>query len=56
MNLQLIIAISEAIGAIALLITLIYLAVQVRQNTRSVHAATFQAISDCFNNLNITIA
>ena len=35
-------AISEIIGAIAIVITLIYLAVQIRQNTASVRAAGYQ--------------
>ena len=35
----------EFIGGVAVLVTLVYLATQVRQNTRAVSAATFHAIS-----------
>ena len=35
-------AISEAIGAVTIVVTLIYLAVQIRQNTASVRASAYQ--------------
>ena len=38
----------EFFGAIAVVATLGYLAVQVRQNTRSVRAATYQAFSESY--------
>ena len=38
--------IGEFIGGIAVVITLVYLAVQIRQNTKSVRASTYQAILD----------
>ncbi len=38
----------EFIGAIAVVATLGYLAVQIRQNTRSVRAATYQAFSESY--------
>jgi len=34
----------ELIGAIAVLITLVYLAIQLRQNTRALHAQTYQDV------------
>lgn len=37
-------AVSELIGALAVVATLLYLAAQIRQNTTSVRAATFQTI------------
>src|SRR5262249_2263574 len=39
-------AISEAFGAAGVVVSLIYLGVQIRQNTRSVQAATFQSVSE----------
>ena len=35
----------EFLGAIAVVLTLVYLAIQVRQNTRALKASTFQSIS-----------
>jgi hypothetical protein len=37
-------AIAEAIGAIAVVASLVYLAIQVRQNTRAMRAATYDAM------------
>jgi hypothetical protein len=42
MNWEAIAAISEAVGAVTIVVTLIYLAVQVRQNTASVRANAYQ--------------
>lgn len=49
-------AIGEIIGAAAVVLSLAYLAVQVRQNTRSVRAASFHGITDSFNHLNGLLA
>ncbi len=38
--------IGEFLGGLAVIASLVYLALQIRQNTKSVRAATFQAISD----------
>jgi len=38
-------AVAEMVGATAVVVTLLYLAIQVRQSTRAVQAATFQATS-----------
>ena len=46
MNLQELGSLGEFIAAIAVIASLIYLAVQIRQNTQSVRASTVQAISD----------
>ncbi len=46
MTLQDLGAIGEFIGGIAVVITLVYLAVSIRQNTKSVRASTYQAILD----------
>lgn len=43
MNWDAIAAISETIGAIAVVVTLIYLAIQIRQNTKSIRGSTLQA-------------
>ncbi len=39
-------AIGEIVGGIAVVVTLIYLAAQIRQNTRAVRANTFQGVVD----------
>jgi len=49
-------AVGEIVGAIAVVITLGYLVVQVRQNTRGIHAATIQTNVSDFNSLNIHLA
>jgi hypothetical protein len=46
MNWEAIGAIGEAVGAVAVVASLVYLAVQIRQNTKSVQAATFQSIAE----------
>ena len=46
MNWEAIGAIGETIGAIAVVLSLIYLATQIRQNTKSSEAATRQALAD----------
>ena len=39
-------AISEVVGAVAVVISLVYLAYQVRQNTRAIRGSTLDAITD----------
>ena len=46
MNWEAIGAIGEAVGAAAVVGSLVYLAVQIRQNTKSVQAATFQSVAE----------
>ncbi|MEJ2239539.1 MAG: hypothetical protein P8X82_14680 [Gemmatimonadales bacterium] len=46
MNWEAVGAIGEIIGAIAVVVTLIYLAVQVHQNTKSVQASTYQLVAE----------
>ena len=46
MNWQVAAAISEVVGAIAVIVSLIYLAFQVRQNTRALRGATLDAITN----------
>ena len=46
----------EFVGAIAVVASLIYLAVQVRQNTRSVRASTYQAVVSASADINAMIA
>jgi hypothetical protein len=47
--------IGEFVAAIATLITLAYLAVQIRQNTRAVRAASHHSVTDSFNHINAII-
>jgi hypothetical protein len=49
-------AISETIGAVAVIITLIYLAVQIRQNTRAMQTASHHAVTDSLNQGNLAVA
>jgi len=46
----------EFVGALAVVATLAYLAVQVRQNTRTVQSSTLQASTDAINEVNLTMA
>ena len=56
MNWDAISALSEFIGAIAVVVTLIYLAVQVRQNTQSIKTSTLQANTALWNSMFSAIA
>ena len=56
MNWEAITAVGELVGAAAVVISLAYLAIQVRQNTRSTRAASFHAVTDSFNQLNSIVA
>jgi hypothetical protein len=49
-------AIGEILGAAAVVASLAYLAVQIRQNTRSVRSSSFHAVADSFNQLNSALA
>jgi len=49
-------AVAELVGALGVIASLIYLAVQIRQNTRSSRAATFQATSSEVSRLYHTLA
>ncbi len=46
MNWEAISAIGELLGALGVLASLIYLAVQIRDNTRSIQAASLQSVLD----------
>ena len=56
MNLQDIGSIGELIGALAVILSLIYLAIQIRQNTKAVRIQTYQAIMDSSNRLGDSLA
>ena len=43
-------------GAVAVFVTLLYLALQLRQNTATVAAATYDGALSGFNDLNLAIA
>ena len=55
MNWDAIGAVGELLGALAVLVTLGYLAAQIRQNTRTVRAATAQAIQSALNDVHAHI-
>jgi hypothetical protein len=44
-------SIGEFVAAIATLITLIYLAVQIRQNTKTIQTSTYQTVNDASNEI-----
>jgi hypothetical protein len=48
--------IGEFVAAIAVVVSLLYLAIQIRQNTRSVRTSTYQAVLDSSHRLNEHIA
>jgi hypothetical protein len=48
-------SIGEFVAAIATLITLIYLAAQIRQNTRAVRSSAFQQVVDSFSEISLEI-
>jgi hypothetical protein len=56
MNWDAIGALSEVIGAMAVVVTLLYLAIQLKQNRRDVQSNNFHQISISFNDLNRQIA
>lgn len=45
----------EVVAAIATLVTLVYLAIQIRQNTRAVRAASHHSVTDSFNHINAIV-
>ena len=49
-------SLGELVAAIATVATLIYLALQIRHNTQATRAASFHAISDSMNHVNVSIA
>ena len=48
-------ALGEFVGAIGVVVTLIYLAIQIRQNTQATRAASFHAVYDSMNHVNTTV-
>jgi hypothetical protein len=56
MNWDAIGAVAELVGAVGVIVTLIYLATQVRQNTKSISTSSFQATTDALNQVNALIA
>lgn len=56
MNWEAISAIGQLVGALAVLITLIYLAVQLRQNTAAVATSTYESTMTGFNDINVVVA
>ena len=56
MNWDAIGAIGETLGAIAVVVTLIYLAAQIRQNSRFVKAATYHSTMRARNEFNFAVA
>ena len=47
--------ISQALGAVAVIVSLIFVALQIRQNTRAIKAASHHAVTDSFNAINTLI-
>jgi hypothetical protein len=49
-------SIGEFLAAIATIVTLLYLALQIRKNTLSTQSSSFQSISDAMNHINMSVA
>jgi len=49
-------SLGEFIGSMAVLVTLIYLALQIRQNTHATRAVSHHAVTDALNQLNLTLS
>lgn len=56
MNLEAVGHIGEAVGAAAVVVSLVYLMIQLRQNTRSIRSATYQSVVETAAACNRTIA
>jgi hypothetical protein len=56
MNWEAITAISEVVSVTAVLITFVYLAIQIRQNTAAVATSTYESVMTGFNDINIVVA
>ena len=56
MNWEAIGAIGEIVGALAVVITLAYLVIQIRQNTAAVATATYESTMTGFNDINVVVA
>lgn len=48
-------AIADLVGALAIVATLVYLAIEIRQNTASVNTARYETITAGFNDINCVI-
>ena len=49
-------SLGELIAAVATVATLVYLAAQIRQNTRALRSSSFHGVTDSFNQINMGIA
>ena len=47
---------AEVLGAFAVLITLVFLARQVRHNTEEMRSANYHSVTDSFNEINLAVA
>jgi hypothetical protein len=56
MNWEALAAVGQLVGALAVLATLIYLAVQIKQNTAAVATATYESTMTGFNDINVVVA
>jgi len=56
MNWEAIGAIGEIVGALAVVVTLVYLVIQIRQNTAAVATATYESTMTGFNDINVVVA
>lgn len=49
-------AIGELVGGGAVIVTLLYLAVQIRQNTKAIQSSSFHGVTNSFNEINNLLA
>lgn len=56
MNWEAIGAVGEIVGALAVVVTLVYLVKQIQQNTAAVATATYESTMSGFNDINVVVA
>jgi hypothetical protein len=56
MNWNVITGSAEVLGALAVLITLIYLARHIKQNTEEMRSSNYHGVTDSFNEINLAVA
>ncbi len=56
MNWEAVTAITEVVGVTAVLATLTYLAIQIKQNTAAVATSTYESVMTGFNDINVVVA
>ena len=56
MNWDVITGSAEILGAFAVLITLFYVALQIKRNTEEIRSSNYHGVTDSFNEINLAVA